>query len=105
MVFQPQPKPEKQEKKKPARIKPRSSKRAQQEREYTALAKVYLYENKKCVPCGGVSVQVHHKKGRIGDLILDVEYFLPVCATCHDFIERNPKVAKERGWSLNRLSK
>lgn len=49
-------------------------------------------------------IQVHHKKGRIGDLLWDKRYFLAVCANCHRFIEDHPFVAISNGWSLSRFS-
>lgn len=99
------------------KIKRRSNKRAKQERLYLKLRDKFLQENPQCAvhklkfhdPWGGVhfcvATQVHHKKGRIGDLLTDVRYFLPVCDEGHKEIEDNPKWAKEQGFSLNRLSK
>lgn len=90
-------------------IKRRSEKRAKQEREYIKENKIYLEEHPYCeakVQCHGMlSSQVHHKKGRIGDLLLNKEFWLPVCGQCHDWIENNPLEAKEKGLSLSRLSK
>lgn len=85
----------------------RSVKRAKQEREYSAIRVQFLYDYPVCqVPgCYMTSHQVHHKKGRIGDLLTDVRYFLAVCWGCHKQIEENPKWAKENGYSLSRLSK
>ena len=61
---------------------------------------------------------VHHKKGRSPDayaddwarennipLLLDVRFFLAVSRYGHDYIEANPKWAKEMGYSLDRLTK
>jgi hypothetical protein len=52
--------------------------------------------------CTGDSQQIHHKKGRIGDLLTDPTHFLAVCHQCHVYIENNPIEAKEKGWSLTR---
>lgn len=88
-------------------IRKRSVKRAKQEREYLIENRKFLEENPYCkaeVQCHGMlSNQVHHKKGRIGDLLLDKRFWLPVCAQCHEWIERNPIKAKEMGLSLSRL--
>lgn len=87
----------------------RSVKRAKQECEYLKENKIYLKVNIYCeakVQCHGMlSNQVHHKKGRIGDLLLNKEFWLPVCNQCHKWIECHPIEAKELGLSLSRLSK
>lgn len=87
-------------------MKPRSVKRAKQEREYAALSKQFLEDNPICqvVGCHNMSTATHHKKGRIGSLLTDVRYFLAVCFHCHSTIELKPKWAKEHGYSLSRLA-
>lgn len=45
---------------------------------------------------------VHHKRGKEGDLLYDVRYFLAVCRKCHTWIHDNPELAYEQGWSLSR---
>lgn len=50
-------------------------------------------------------LQIHHKKGRIGDLLTDKNYFLAVCHNCHVYLEQNPLFARLHGYSLSRLSK
>tara|TARA_R110002049_G_scaffold224712_5_gene396536 strand:+ start:2081 stop:2527 length:447 start_codon:yes stop_codon:yes gene_type:complete len=58
---------------------------------------------------------VHHKKGKEGfadewakenniPLLIDVRYFLAVSRSGHQKIEENPIWAKERGFSIDRLS-
>jgi len=88
------------------RIKPRSKKRAAQEREYAKVRVEYLESHPECEVCGWFhSFQIHHKKGRIGELLTDTKYFLAVCYTCHQKIEMWPKWAKEKSYSLSRLAK
>jgi hypothetical protein len=43
-------------------------------------------------------------KGRIGDLLTDRRYMLPVSDRGHKKIELNPDWAKEMGYSLSRLA-
>lgn len=50
-------------------------------------------------------LQVHHKLGRIGDLLYDKRYFLAVCHSCHEAITRFGNLAISHGWSLPRLNK
>ena len=55
--------------------------------------------------CNKETDQVHHMRGRIGSLYLNTKFWLAVSPKGHEFIELNPKIAKEKGWSLSRLSK
>lgn len=89
------------------KIRPRSKKRAAQEREYSKLRVQFLIKNQWCQVegCYRLSSQCHHKKGRIGDLLTDERYFLAVCSYHHQAIELDPQWAKEKGYSLSRLSK
>lgn len=50
-------------------------------------------------------LQVHHKKGRLGSLLVDKDYFLCVCHNCHRYIEDFPSWAIENGYSISRLKK
>lgn len=89
-------------------IAPRSTKRAAQERQYLKLRKAYLLSSPTCkakLPniCTQLATDVHHKKGRMGSLLTDLSHFLPVCRPCHNWIELNPKEAKELGYSINRI--
>ena len=90
-------------------MRKRSLKRASEERLYTKNRKDHLEENPYCqaeVMCHGLlAVEIHHKKGRIGELLNNREFFLSVCRMCHNWIESNPNEAKEKGLSLSRLSK
>lgn len=52
----------------------------------------------------GIELDIHHKRGKIGDLLVDTRYFLPVCRACHNFLHDNPKIAKELGFSEDRLN-
>jgi hypothetical protein len=94
--------------KKRVEISPRSEKRSKEERSYAARRILFLKDNPMCqaaLPsCNKFANQVHHKKGRIGDLLIDTQYWLAVCYTCHVWIELNPNEAKELGFSLNRLN-
>jgi hypothetical protein len=88
-------------------IRPRSKKRAAQERKYIKLRDWYLEENPICEVkgCHSHSVDVHHKKGRIGELLTDFRYFLAVCRPHHNYIEHHPEESKAHGYSLSRLAK
>ena len=89
------------------RISIKSVKRMAEDRLYYRNKKEYLSAHIKCeVPgCNKVSETLHHKKGRIGELIYNERYFLAVCMQHHREIEDNPGWAIEEGYSLPRLQK
>ena len=86
-------------------IRSRSIKRAKQEREYAKIRKAYLFCHPNCHVrgCFDRATEIHHMKGRIGDLLTNEEFFLPVCRAHHNYIESHPIEAKEHGYSLTRL--
>ena len=96
-------------KRKPVRIKCVSDTKKQQDVIYLRLRKEFLNkpENQFCKAhlegCSLMATDIHHIKGRLGDLLCDVNYFLPVCRNCHSIIENSPLLAKELGFSQNRL--
>lgn len=87
------------------KIRPRSKKRAAQEREYAQLRKDFLSGNPICQVkgCGMPADDVHHRAGRIGAKLTDVSLFLAVCRSHHNYIENHPEESKEKGYSLSRL--
>lgn len=52
--------------------------------------------------CRGQLDQVHHRKGRDGDLVDDVDLLLGVCWACHNYIHANPTRSYDRGWMIKR---
>lgn len=84
------------------KIKPVSTKRAQQMGVYSKLREVWLKKNPVCACCGGVAIDCHHMEGRENDLLLKVESWLPVCSGCHREITDNSAWAIEMGYSLKR---
>jgi len=94
-------------KKNPVKIAKKSEKQKVKDESYKLINKAYLIKNPICAAklpgCLGKSSQVHHKKGRIGDLLIDTKYFLAVCMHCHQVIENNPELAKKLNLSESRL--
>ena len=86
------------------KIRPRSVKRLKQERQYAKIRKAFLFCHVKCrvAGCDSPAVEIHHMKGRTGDLLTDERFFLPVCRAHHNYIESHPAEAKEHGYSLIR---
>lgn len=84
----------------------KSKKRRGEEVEYSKLRRKFLEDHSLCQArlhvCTKRSTDVHHKQGRLGSLFLDVTKWLAVCRACHTWIENNPKLAIEKGFSLSR---
>ena len=74
-------------------MRTRSKKRAKQEHEYSKKQLLFLENNPTCQVrgCESSATEVHHKKGRIGDLLTDERYFLAVCRPHHLYIENQRK--------------
>ena len=94
-------------KNKPYSIKKRSDKRAKQENKYNNEARKFKRDNPECqaklIGCTFYTDDVHHMSGRDNDLLLEKEYWLPVCRSCHRWIEEHPKKSKALGLSISRL--
>lgn len=87
-----------------------SDKEKKRQAAYKVVRKYYLDDHPKCEAmvsrdCNFIADQIHHKCGRIGDLLINMKYFLATCDSCHKWIEKNVKKAKILGFSLNRLDK
>jgi len=96
-----------QKPKKPYIIPKVSEKRKIDNLKYSAQRIVFLGkpENKICPITGWPTTEIHHKKGRIGELFLDERYWIALSREGHQYVEENPEWAKENGYSLDRLSK
>jgi len=84
-----------------------SDKRKIENAKYSVLRIEFLgkKENQICPITGWPTTDIHHKKGRIGDLFLDTRYWIALSREGHQHVEDNPQWAKENGYSLDRLSK
>jgi len=93
---------------KPKSIPPVSEKRRSEMDKYALLRELFIKTKPNCqaklVGCTGVSTDVHHKAGRVGDNYLKMSTWLSVCRSCHSWIENNPAEAKELGFSESRLN-
>lgn len=91
-------------------IRPESEKRKQEKKSYTVLRKLFLDANPECacggvIPgCDGLATTVHHSKGRIGKLYLDVRHWKGLTFSCHVYVENYPDEAKAMGLSESRLA-
>lgn len=93
---------------KPKSISPVSKKRQGEMDTYGRLRDAFITAKPRCEAklqsCTGISTDVHHKAGRVGNNYLKVGTWLAVCRSCHRWIENNPEAAKELGFSESRLN-
>lgn len=78
-------------------IKRVSKKQAAKNRKYAKRRKEFLID-KFCPVTGGVATEVHHIRGRVGDLLLDETYWLAVSTEGHRWIHNNVAEARKKGW-------
>lgn len=93
--------------KKPTKLKHETEKRGKENLEYLRKRKEFLSlpENEFCAVFPWLrSTEIHHKKGRIGKLLIDERYFLAVSPEGHRKIENNPEWAYEMGYSIRRTN-
>jgi len=96
----------KTEKKPLTRIKKVSDKEILRLQKYNKARIEFLNkpENDKCAVYPHLkATQVHHKKGRIGGLLWDQRFFLPVSHQGHEYIHNNVEWANNKGFILSRL--
>ena len=90
------------------KIPSRSSTGEKLNKAYLALREVYIRKHSLCeaaLPgCTRNTQDIHHKKGR-GEYLNDTSTWLPVCRTCHTWIELHPEEAITLGYSELRLEK
>lgn len=91
---------------KSSNISPYSKKRVSSLQKYNKLRIEFLSkpENKICPITKKPTTDIHHKKGRIGNLLTDMRYWVALSREGHIYVENNPIWAKENGYSLNRTS-
>jgi len=92
-----------------SRLKPISSKRKEQLKQYKILRAQYLKENPVCQVCEKASAtEIHHREPGRGSRTNDVALFVSICSQCHRRIHQGeqyngvykygPKWARENGW-------
>ena len=80
-----------------------SANRKKQIKIYNSLRAEFLSKYPRCEWCKMPATEIHHKKGRMGEMLNETKYFMSVCRTCHLWIEDHPREAKEKGFTLDRL--
>jgi hypothetical protein len=84
-------------------IKNISDKRRSQLYIYAMIKKQYMHKHRVCIVCNTKdATDIHHMKGRENDLLLDINYWLPVCRLCHRKITDDSLWAIRMGYSYKR---
>lgn len=52
--------------------------------------------------CERLATDIHHKKGRLGALLTDLNHFAALCTQCHYWVEHNRTAAIQEGWLESR---
>lgn len=75
---------------------------SERDKKYKELRFGYLNAHPVCEVdgCNRTDVDLHHKKGRIGDNLF--KHFMSVCREHHIYIETHPSWAYEQGYLLKR---
>ncbi len=81
-------------------IKAISDKEKERLKEYRLVRDEFMRLNSKCQICGKESTDLHHKAGRIGSNLTDVNTFMALCRKCHREVHDNPKHSRENGWLI-----
>jgi len=92
-------------------VRARSPKRAAQERVYAKRRRVFLFGEDGDQPrgcefpegCDRLASEVHHRRGRVGGLLLDERFWSALCSPCHAWVTVNPARAYELGISERRI--
>lgn len=87
-----------------------SDKQQRRIKKYSLDKAPFLEQHPECMikrpGCKIVSSQVHHTKGKIGELLFAQEYWVATCdGPCHSWAEAHPSEAKAMGISVDRLTK
>lgn len=85
------------------RLKSVSNKRQKQYEKYSKIRLNFLAEHQICEICNSACSQdIHHKRGRNNERLLDANFFMAICRRCHIKIHLNPKWAYDNQYMLTR---
>jgi hypothetical protein len=80
------------------RIRPVSDRRRKALAIYEKIKRVWLANHPTCEVSGEPATEVHHRRGRIGTLLIDTRFWMPVSRAVHGLIHRQPATARTEGW-------
>jgi hypothetical protein len=82
------------------RLRKVSKARARELKAYATMRQMFLRKNPFCefdAMCLRHSVDIHHIRGRRGNLLTDERYLMAICREHHDWIHSNSRKAREMG--------
>jgi hypothetical protein len=87
------------------RVNAMSDKHRERQRRYRPIAEQFKRERPLCECCAFVepgavprpTEDVHHVRGKLGELLFDTRYFKAACRRCHNWIGAFPKQARVLG--------
>lgn len=71
---------------------------------YRKEARRYITQHPQCGICKQPATTIHHRQGRIGDLLLDKTKWLQLCMDCHVKVTEDSAWAIKMGYSVSRLN-
>jgi hypothetical protein len=80
------------------RINPVSARRKRANAIYVKLKRVWLANHTTCEVTGEPATEVHHRRGRVGTLLIDTRFWMAVSRVVHGLIHRQPATARSEGW-------
>jgi hypothetical protein len=87
-----------------SRINPVSKKKLAIRKEYASMAAAFILKYSKCVVYPNRNAtDVHHTRGRLGAMLVDKKWWLPVSRAGHIWIHANPREATEKGLLFSRF--
>lgn len=87
-----------------SKLNPRSEKMSIRMKEYNKLRIQYLSKFVRCaVYPQKASTQIHHTRGRLGNMLCDIKWWLPVSQEGHRWIHDNPAEARTRGLDFSKF--
>jgi hypothetical protein len=80
------------------RIRKVSVKRAKQLNAYESSVRAFMDQHLICQRCHVFpSIHCHHSRGRIGMLLLAVQFWRALCVQCHTWCHAHPDAARREG--------
>lgn len=80
-------------------LSPRTDQRPELEAEYLKLKESFLKLHPVCAITQTKATELHHSRGRIGTLLADQRFFIPVSKRGHRWIHDHPDSARRLAWN------
>jgi hypothetical protein len=88
-------------------IAKKSAQQKERDKEFRPIHDRFMRTHKECMirqeGCLVKTTELHHGKGKIGDLLFDEQWLVAACLPCHRWAELHPVDAKVLGISFDRL--